>query len=156
MRYVKIFRNVHSGSLRPFAYNADRKYYSYVKNIINTGYQQCIISSDLMINLADEFILKHGGALICVEFLQEDEELSGEINALIDKQCFNKAYWSLLKDRLIFLNDEESIDLKKIEISGREGDNPYHLHIFMNGIIGLDGDDSITNIVLNIMEAHIR
>ena len=65
-----------------------------------------------------------------IEFFVEDTELESEINTIIRKIKTNGIYWESLKNKLIFLSTENSIEIKAVTIKSLE----YIIKIAVNGI----------------------
>lgn len=131
--YGKIFQNVQTREIECFSYNPQVNYYDIVQDMSKRGYQQSIFTSSVMISLIEYFLLKHNALVIGIEFLVEDTTLDGEINILLDKMKCNGAYWEILKEKLSFLSRYDSIDIKKVNITGRDGMG-FLLSLQVNGI----------------------
>lgn len=86
-----------------------------------------------MISLIEYFLLNHNALVTGIEFLVEDTVLNQEINILLDKMKCNGAYWEILKEKLSFLSRYDSIDIKKVNITGRDGMG-FLLSLQVNGI----------------------
>ena len=48
----------------------------------------------------------------------------------------NSAYWGALKDKLKFLSEDDSIDIKKISLQGKN-DGGFLISLFVNGVISI-------------------
>lgn len=85
-----------------------------------------------MLELTELLLLRHSFDIISIEFMIENSDIDDEIKSLIKALKDNKAYWSILKDKLAFLQREDSIEIKHIcyksSISGEMHD------VFVNGI----------------------
>ena len=132
-RYGKIFQNVQTREIECFSYDPQQNYYDIVQNASERGYQQSIFTSSVMISLIEHFLLKHNALVTGIEFLAEDTALNQEISILLDKLKNNGAYWEILKEKLSFLSRYDSIDIKKVNITGRDGMG-FLLGLQVNGI----------------------
>ena len=67
----------------------------------------------------------------------------------------NKAYWSVLKEKLNFLSND-AIDVETIEICGNK-QGSYKVVFHVNGIVEMFGDinDKLIDIVIKIIGAYI-
>lgn len=131
--YGKIFQNIQTREIECFSYDPQQNYYDIVQDAVNRGYQQSIFTSSVMISLIEYFLLKHNALVTDIEFLVEDTALDHEINLLLEKMKGNGAYWEILKEKLFFLSQYDSIDIKKVKITGRDGMG-FLLSLQVNGI----------------------
>ena len=74
-----------------------------------------------------------------MEFVEEDDDLQQEINALLSLIEQNSGYLIELLDKLKFLSEKSSIDLKRIYVKGEDAENnPVLFFVQSNGIIGIN------------------
>lgn len=125
----KLFRNTVSREIAAFPYDFSKNYYALIQEAQKKGYEQCIITSDIMIELMEYFLMKQS-TINSIEFFVEDTELESEINTIIRKIKTNGIYWESLKNKLIFLSTENSIEIKAVTIKSLE----YIIKIAVNGI----------------------
>ena len=138
-KYGKVFQNVHTREIECFPYNSQQNYYDVVQNASKRGYQQSIFTSSVMISLIEEFLLQFNAVVTEIEFLVEDADLNQEIKKLLDKMKDNGAYWEILKGRLSFLSRYDSIDIKKVNITGKK-DVGFLLSLQVNGLFCVSED----------------
>ena len=129
----KVFQNIQTSDIECFLYDPQQNYYSVVQSALESGYQQSILTSSVMIALIEEFLLKYGSIVTEIEFSVEDEEVNQEIKKIIEKMNDNGAYWAILKDKLSFLSEYNSIDINKVSIQSKHG-NGFLLSLQANGI----------------------
>ena len=155
-KYGKIFQNIHTRKFECFLYDPQPNYYDVIQEDSNNGYQQSIFTSSVMLSLMEYFLLKHNTLITEIEFLVEDTDLDKEIDVLLDKMKINGAYWKILRDKLSFLSKYDSIDIKKVNITGAEGTG-FLLSLQVNGIIVVSENvyDSVSNEITKIMQEVI-
>lgn len=152
----KVFQNIQTGDIECFLYNPQQNYYSVVQSALESGYQQSIFTSSVMIALIEEFLLKYDSIINEIEFSVEDEELNQEVKKIIGKMKDNGAYWGLLKDKLSFLSQYDSIDITKVSIKSKHG-NGFLLSLQANGIFNVTADayDLVATEICNVVRKVI-
>ena len=92
-----------------------------------------------MIQIIKEAYLKNQYHVYKMEFVEEDDDLQQEINALLSLIEQNSGYLTELLDKLKFLSEKSSIDLKRIYVKGEDTEsNPVVFFVQSNGIIGIN------------------
>lgn len=125
-------------------FDDDLEYYVFLKQCHNDGYRQIIITSALMIELVEHFVMEIGLSIFDIEFMEEDQDLQSEVKDLIDKVSKNKAFLGKLITRLNFLSEKSSIDIKRIYIKGRSSENvAINFYLQSNGLIGINNESYI-------------
>lgn len=150
---IKIFRKNEDGSIHGFPYDPSSDYYAFIQDIRSRGYAQCILTTDIMLEEADHFLLNENGNVTGIELYEDDAILSKQLTNLISKMRTNKAYWSVLKDKLNFLNNT-AIAVESIEICGNK-QGSYKVIFHVNGIVEISGDISDIDIIIRIIRAYI-
>lgn len=136
--FVKLFVSADNNTLKSFEYSIGGDYYSFVKDICLKGYKQVIITSDLMIPVLKEYFLVKKFKINDLQFMIEDTQLQQEIKHLLDKISIDRAYFNELLDKVTFLSEESTIDIRKIELSGRyPTGKAVRISLQVNGIIGI-------------------
>lgn len=136
--FVKLFVSADNNTLKSFEYSISGDYYSFVKDICLKGYKQVIITSDLMIPVLKEYFLVKKFKINDLQFMIEDTQLQQEIKHLLDKISIDRAYFNELLDKVTFLSEESTIDIRKIELSGRyPTGKAVRISLQVNGIIGI-------------------
>ena len=154
--FIKLFRKNEDGSIQSFPYDPSKNYYDFVQGIIAKGYTQCILTTDIMLKVADHFLLDENGNVTGIQMYEDDDELSEQLDGLINQLRTNKAYWSVLNEKLNFLSDD-AIDVEKIELCGNK-QGSYKLVFYVNGIVEMscnDGD-GLEKDILRIIGAYIK
>lgn len=141
IRYAKIFKNVSDvgTKLVNFDYSpAQDEYYTFVKKHCDEGFRQIIITSEIMIELVKHYFINRNFRISNIEFMIDDDSLTSEIRTIIEKLNIDRAYLGQLIDKLKFLIEESSIDLKKIEMKGKtENSASISMFLQVNGVFGV-------------------
>ena len=154
--YGKVFQNIRTREIVCFSYDPQQNYYDVVQDVSQKGYQQSIFTSSVMISLMEYFLLKHNIFVTAIEFLVEDTILDQEINILLGKMKDNGTYWEILKERLSFLSRYDSIDIKKVNLTSRNGMG-FLLSLQVNGIFAVSENayDSVSSEICKIVRRVI-
>ena len=152
----KVFQNIQTRNIECFVYDPQQNYYHVVQNASKNGYQQSIFTSSVMIALIEEFLLKYNSIVTEIEFSVDDEEVNQEIKKIIGKMKYNGAYWAILKDKLSFLSEYNSIDITKVSIKSKHG-NGFLLSLQANGIFNVTADayDLVATEICNVVRKVI-
>ena len=155
--YGKLFRHATEEEVQCFSYDPQEDYYSMVNKLVDKGYQQCIFTSPIMISCIEHFLFHHSAQLLDIEFLVKDDSLKEEVHALIEKMSYNGIYWSKLKSKLEFLSNDESVDIKRVQIRCNE-DMGYLLTFQVNGVVYTDSNhyESTSNEIVEIVRRVIH
>lgn len=154
--FIKLFRKNEDGSIQSFPYNLGENYYAFIQRIIAKGYSQCILTTDIMLKVADHFLLYENGNVTNIGLYEDDDELAAQLVDLIKEMRTNKAYWSILREKLNFLSDD-AIDVETIEICGNKQGN-YKVFFHVNGIVEMSCNDAegLEKDILRIIGAYIK
>ena len=98
---IKIFRKNEDGSIHGFPYDPSSDYYAFIQDIRSREYAQCILTTDIMLEEADHFLLNENGNVTGIELYEDDAVLSKQLTNLISKMRTNKAYWSVVNYSVI-------------------------------------------------------
>lgn len=152
----KVFQNIQTRNIECFVYDPQQNYYHVVQNASKNGYQQSIFTSSVMIALIEEFVLKYNSIVTEIEFSVDDEEVNQEIKKIIGKMKYNGAYWAILKDKLSFLSEYNSIDITKVSIKSKHG-NGFLLSLQENGIFNVTKNayDLVATEICNVVRQVI-
>lgn len=152
----KVFQNIQTGDIECFFYDPQQDYYYVVQNALKGGYQQSIFTPSVMIALIEEFLLKYNSIVTEIEFSVENKELNQEIKKIIGQMKDNGAYWVILKDKLSFLNEYNSIDIQKVNIKSKHG-NGFLLSLHTNGIFDVSENayDLVATEICNVVRKVI-
>lgn len=117
------------------------EYYSFVRKQKDAGFKQIIITSEMMIEVLNEYFLKRNFRISSIDFMIEDLSLEAEVARILEMIRDDRGYYNVLMDKLTFLLEETSIDIKKIELKWREKNHAMTLYIQVNGIFGISEGD---------------
>ena len=145
----KLFRNNASGKVECAEYDVNQNYYAFIQDKQKEGYNQCIVTSDIMIEIMQCFLLNNRVEITSINFMVDDTILSSM------KQ--NAGYWEILKNKLSFLSQNDSIEIKKVNYRLLTG-NGALFSIQVNGIVTISENqyDAISNKISSIMEGCIK
>ncbi len=107
-------------------------YYAIVKRELSKGNTQVILTSSIMLELTETLLKKGSFEITGIDFMVENSDLEEEVSALLIELRKNKVFWSVLKEKLAFLQKEDSIEIKRI--SYKSLDDGEMLDVFVNGI----------------------
>lgn len=144
----------------PIEYNSnvDIDYYSFVKKNCSLGYNQIIITSEIMLELIKYYFLSRKFKIENIEFIEEDQELSDEMDYILNQLLIDRGYLSVLIEKLEFISDNSSIDIKRIQLSsGLNEENKFSLFIQVNGLCGIEEDfydQEVNNIITEIKRCY--
>lgn len=134
----KVFQNIVSKKVESILYESTSSYYEFIKSAQIKGYKQNIITSDIMIKILENFLFSYNVTINEIIFLEEDYELESEIKNLINKININSLYWIQLKERLLFLSNTDSIDIKKISFRCNTEKYQFLVDVFINGLFSVN------------------
>lgn len=122
-------------------------YYAFLKEARTKGYRQVIVTSEVMLDFIMFIYSEKRQKTYKIELMEEDDELETEIKELLRKVDDNPYSISLLIEKLRFLAEKSSIDIKRVYIKGIYQDGAENYFIQSNGIIGVDETHyaSVTN-----------
>lgn len=150
---TKLFWKMKSDSRHIYCvpYDDNAEYYTFLRNCRDEGYRQVIITSEIMIEIIRQACLEKGYRVYKIEFVEEDLDLENEINVILRAMEKNPAYLSELLEKLKFLSEKSSIDLKRIYIKSLyTGDVYDDYFVQSNGIVGIN-KESFTKISTEII-----
>lgn len=137
MKTGKLFYGIEKKQVSVVEYDSSSgDYYALILEAQKKGCRQVILTSDIMIKIAEAFLTTESATITDIAFFVEDDNLQKEIAKLIELMRQNSAYWSALKDKLKFLSEDDSIDIKKISLQGKN-DGGFLISLFVNGVISI-------------------
>ena len=113
-------------------------YYAFLKESRAKGYRQVIVTSEVMLDFITFIYSEKQQKVYKIELMEEDDELETEIKELLRKVDDNPYTISLLIEKMRFLAEKSSIDIKRVYIKGNYQDGAENYFIQANGIIGVD------------------
>ena len=155
--FGKFFYSSSNGKIVFFPYELQTGYYELIKKASDDGFRQCIITSDIMIRVIEHLLFDNNGELNSIQFMIDDEELQAEVGALIKRMKNNSALWSKLRDKIEFLDNSESIEIKSIELRCKTVDS-FLIKLLANGVICVSENQysMATQQIAGILEGCIR
>lgn len=130
----KLFKNLSTNLVCCLQYDMNSAYYTYVQGMQKKGFSQCIVTSDIMIEIMQKFVLEKNTEITSIEFMVDDDELNDEISAILKRMKINLGYWSILKKKLEFLSKDDSIEMKKVCFRSLSGTGAL-ISVQVNGIV---------------------
>lgn len=120
MKTGKLFYGIEKKQVSVVEYDSSSgDYYALILEAQKKGCRQVILTSDIMIKIAEVFLTTESATITDIAFFVEDDNLQKEIAKLIELMRQNSAYWGALKDKLKFLSEDDSIDIKKSVYKGK-------------------------------------
>ena len=53
-KFGKLFKNLSTNKICCFSYDEKQNYYVFIQEILQQGYHQCIVTSDIMIKIIEQ------------------------------------------------------------------------------------------------------
>ena len=78
-KFGKLFKNLSTNKICCFSYDEKQNYYVFIQEILQQGYHQCIVTSDIMIKIIEHYILSGNVEVTSIEFMTEEDELENDI-----------------------------------------------------------------------------
>lgn len=150
---TKLFWKVNSGKrhICCVSYDDNAEYYTFLRKCRDEGFRQVIVTSEIMIEIISNAYLKKEYSVYKLEFVEEDSELESEMNTILQTIQNKPAYLSVLLEKLKFLSEKSSIDIKRIYIKSPYKEDGFdNYFIQSNGIIGIN-EESFTSVSTEIV-----
>ena len=156
-KYGKLFKSSSTNKICYFSYDAKKNYYAFIQEILQQGYHQCIITSHIMIKIIEYYILSGNVEVTSIEFMIEDDELEEDITNTLKLMKKNLGYWEILKQKLFFLSENDSIEMKRVSFR-KMVEKGSLFSVQVNGIVTTsDFDfDNVLKSISKIMEECIK
>ncbi len=127
--------------IRSIPYDDTVEYYTFLKECRAKGYRQVIVTSEIMLQVIRKACLENNYTIYKIEFAVEDSELEVEVQKLIQRTIKNPAYFCDLVEKIKFLLEQSSIDLRRVYIKGAyEGSYTPVFFLQSNGILGINNE----------------
>ena len=138
--YAKLFVNKLDNKIVKVKYSPEHDdYYSIVKENCTKGYRQIIITSKIMTSIIEEYFYTNSYNITSIEFMEDDVTLKNEIDSILSKLRLERAYFGLLLEKINFLSEDSAIDIRSIELRGRnDKKEAVNISLQVNGIIGIN------------------
>ena len=155
MKFIhgKLFQNIETGKVSAVTYDTSQDYYQLIREEQKRNFRQSIVTSDIMISIAEHFLISEKSFITAIDFLVDDDELKEEIDSLLKAMKKNPAYWAILKKRLEFLSKDDSVDIKKIEMQSANG----LCSVCVNGVFSSTKEyyDNFSKVLSDIVEKFV-
>lgn len=138
--YAKLFVTKSDNKIVKIKYSPGLDdYYSIVKENCTKGYRQIIITSKMMTSVIEDYFYTKSYQISSIEFMEEDISLKNEIDSILNKLKGERAYFGALLEKINFLSEESAIDIRSIELRGRnDKQQAVNISLQVNGIIGIN------------------
>lgn len=151
---AKFFFDYKKGKVHCIPYNGKIDYYCFIKKYREEGYNQLIITSQIMISLIKYLVLEKNLTVYEIEFMEDNIDLDEKIRKLLSKLKTDLTLLPYFIDELRFLEDKSSIEIKRISFKGRDDNrNAINLYIQVNGVLGINTEmyDSISSLLVDFL-----
>ncbi len=155
-KYGKLFIDLSKNRVICIKYDLNKDYYLFNKEIKDKKLNQYIITSNIMISIINYFVLNYNAEIISIKFMDEDNDLDCEISSMLSLMGKNIAYWDEIKQKLLFLSENDCIEMKEVSLKISKDINTI-FSIKSNGMIiaGEREFDMISNKVLDIIDRYL-
>lgn len=116
-------------------------YYSFVKSNHQKGYKQIMLTSEMMIDIVMYIIDNYNCKITDFEFIEDDEDFKQQLLDTIVP--FSKSKMNVFVEKLDFLMQEYSLDIKTVNISGQIDGHSMDVCMHMNGVMTIDKNNYI-------------
>ncbi|WP_322923585.1 hypothetical protein [Paenibacillus campi] len=126
-------------------------YHELISKMNTSGFKQVIVHSEMMLAILEEIILKD--IILVIHFNDEtDDTIIQETQSLIKSIRKNPAYFLKLKELLKWTEDNNSIDITKIEVSFET----TKIEVQSNGIvIGKNIEGFFDSILIGVLKGFL-
>lgn len=123
-------------------YDEQKDYYSFVKDMIEKKCHQIAITSDIMLNYIESIASMRNIYIDKIEMMEEDDELIQTIGELVDRCLSNRGTFVELVKMLRYLDEESSVDIKRVFLHEEKEGKQILGYIQVNGIVGISAHNS--------------
>lgn len=135
------------------------EYYAFLQKCIENGQRQIIITTEIMEQVIKMSCLDNGYSVYKIEFSEDDIELDNEIANILKLMEKNPAYLSNLLEKIKFLSDNSSIDIRRVYIKGKYNVNGTpNFYLQSNGILGVNPEflETVTQKIIDIIKGYLN
>lgn len=139
-------------------YDSKVDYYKFVQEYSKKGFFQVVLTSTIMLDLLKKYFLERKFEIVNIEFMEADNELNDEITTLLSEINSDRENFLLLFEKLRFLNESTSVEIKKVEVKSYKDGKGCYLYLQVNGVFGIDSInyDAEENYIKNIVEEYFE
>lgn len=140
------------------SYDSKIDYYKFVQEHSKEGFFQVVLTSTIMLEILKKYFLERKFEIVNIEFMEEDNELSDEITTLLNEINNDRENFLFLFEKLRFLNESTSVEIKKVEVKSYKEDRGCYLYLQVNGVFGIDSMnyDAEENYIKNIVKEYFE
>lgn len=160
MRYYKekLFWKIEDKEKKVFLieYDETQEYYSFIRKMVEDKCHQITITSDIMLSYIEEIALLSDISIEKIEMMEDDNELIQEVEELVKRCEKNRGAIVELIKKLKHLDEDSSIEIKRIYLREVSGENKILGYVQVNGIVGITaGNSSIIDALLRCVKEYI-
>ena len=108
-----------------------------------------------MLKIIENFFLQEF-SIKKIIFDEDDLELEDEIKKILEKITKDRVYFFKLFNKLECISNNSSINLQRIEMSGKFKTVYSSFLLQVNGILKIDGDVNLSNNICKIIQENIN
>lgn len=118
------------------------EYYAFIKEQMAKGYHQISVTSEIMLGFLSEISSRNFVNVSKIELMEEDSEEGEELNNMVEKCSNNRGILVKIINKLEYLEDESSIEIKRIYFTEKKDTGEYSsLFVQVNGLLGISGNE---------------
>lgn len=138
-QYAKLFLEVVSENITYVPYSpGGEEYYRIVKQERSKGCRQIIVTSDMMISILEKYFYERHFEVVSIEFMEQDDYVNEDIDKILENLKEDRAYLGVLIKKINFLAEESAIDIRRIEMKGRNKLNKaIQIGLQVNGVYSI-------------------
>lgn len=140
-KQYKLFKSQDNSCLEAIEIAGD--YYPFVRSKLDEGYSQIVISSAIMLNILETVFIKKEAKIVNVDLIEEDEQYKQQMEYLIASANKDRAYLHELMKELSFLSENESVEIKNINIKYRREGKLIDIKLSVNGLIRASDNEMV-------------
>ena len=134
---------------------AKQDYYTFVKECVDRGYHQISITGEIMLAIIEKLATNININISKIELMEKDYEEGNQLKSMVDMFRTNRAVLVDIVKTLRYLEDESSIEIKKVTFDDVKNKNI--LFIQVNGLIGTSNIQSnIEQDIINLIKEYIN
>lgn len=132
----KVFRKDNTYFVLPISLE---NYYDQIKKYKTDGYNQVILTADVLIKILKQEFVNHSAKILRIELMDNQDDYQNEVNDLITAVSEDRGKSVILFDELANLDHSDSIELRNVKLSVRNFDDALIIAISNNGYINGEG-----------------
>lgn len=134
-------------------YDDKQEYYSFIRKMIAEKCHQIAITSDIMLSYIEDIASMGNIQIEKIEMMEEDGELTQKIDYLVSRCENNRGTIVELVKILKHLDEDSSVEIKRIYLRENQEGNTILGYIQVNGIVGISTSNShMINALLRCVE----